>query len=66
MQITSVVCSVRQGSRLSLSHLTQFSSRLASLPLEASFHSEILSFVSVLLTAGDMAMSAGPGRAFVI
>jgi U3 small nucleolar RNA-associated protein 20 len=48
------------------SHLTQLSSRLASLPLDASFHSEILTFTSSLLTAGDMAMSAGPGRAFVI
>ncbi|KAJ8586542.1 hypothetical protein M405DRAFT_843813 [Rhizopogon salebrosus TDB-379] len=36
------------------------------LPLDASFHSEILSFTSSLLTVGDMAMSAGPGRAFVI
>jgi hypothetical protein len=80
MQITSVVCSVHQGSRISCmsslfrcvalsnepSHLTQLSSRLASLSLDASFHSEILSFTSSLLTAGDMAMSAGPGRAFVI
>jgi hypothetical protein len=48
------------------SHLTQLSSRLASLSLDASFHSEILSFTSSLLTAGDMAMFAGPGRAFVI
>ncbi|KAJ8583828.1 hypothetical protein M405DRAFT_493001 [Rhizopogon salebrosus TDB-379] len=57
---------LRQGSRLSSSHLTQLSSRLASLQLEASFHSEVLSFASIFLTAGDMAMSAGPGRAFVI
>ncbi|KAJ8588221.1 hypothetical protein M405DRAFT_874409 [Rhizopogon salebrosus TDB-379] len=66
MRITSVVCSVHQGSRLSSSHLTQLSSRLASLSLDASFHSVILSFTSSLLTAGDMAMSAGPGHAFVI
>ncbi|KAJ8593563.1 hypothetical protein M405DRAFT_810716 [Rhizopogon salebrosus TDB-379] len=37
-------------------------SRLASLPLDASFHSEILNFASSLLNAGDMAMSAGPGH----
>ncbi|OAX32581.1 hypothetical protein K503DRAFT_870071, partial [Rhizopogon vinicolor AM-OR11-026] len=65
MQITSVVCAVRQGSRLSSSHLTQLSSRLASLPLDVSLHSELLGFASSLLTAGDMAMSAGPGRVFV-
>ena len=83
MHITSVVCAVRQGSRLSCmslsflciaptiehcalaSHLTQLSSRLASLPLDAYLHSELLIFTSSLLTAGDMTMSVGPGRAFV-
>jgi hypothetical protein len=47
-------------------YLTQLSSRLTSLPIDASFHSEILSFAPALLTAGDMAMSAGPGRVFDI
>ena len=37
-----------------------------SLLLGASFHSEILSFASSFLIAGDMAMSSRPGRAFVI
>ncbi|KAG1774596.1 hypothetical protein EV702DRAFT_1123142 [Suillus placidus] len=64
MQITSVICAVRQGSRLSSNHLTQLASRLASLSLDAPLHSEILNFVSSLLTAGDMSMSTGPGRAF--
>ncbi|KAG1818154.1 armadillo-type protein [Suillus subaureus] len=83
MQITSVICAVRQGSRLSCmsslflslahplnfapvaNHLTQLASRLASLPLDVPLHSEILNFASSLLTAGDMSMSTGPGRAFV-
>ncbi|KAG1731833.1 armadillo-type protein [Suillus paluster] len=83
MQITSVVCAVRQGSRLSrlyflflrlvhslkfspvASHLTQLASRLGSLPFDALLHPEILSFASSLLAAGDMVMTAGPGRAFV-
>ncbi|KAG2115669.1 armadillo-type protein [Suillus cothurnatus] len=65
MQITSVVCAVRQGSRLSSNHLTQLASRLASLPLDVPLHPEILNFASSLLTAGDMSMSTGPGRAFV-
>ncbi|KAG1831616.1 armadillo-type protein [Suillus variegatus] len=65
MQITSVICAVRQGSRLSTNHLTQLASRLASLPLDVPLHSEILNFTSSLLTAGDMSMSTGPGRAFV-
>ncbi|KAG1788657.1 armadillo-type protein [Suillus plorans] len=65
MQITSVICAVHQGSRLSTNHLTQLASRLASLPLDVPLHSEILNFTSSLLTAGDMSMSTGPGRAFV-
>ncbi|KAG1762389.1 armadillo-type protein [Suillus occidentalis] len=65
MQITSVICAVRQGSRLSSNHLTQLASRLASLPLDVPLHPETLNFASSLLSAGDMAMSAGPGRAFV-
>lgn len=65
MQITSVICAVRQGSRLSTNHLTRLASRLASLPLDVPLHSEILNFTSSLLTAGDMSMSTGPGRAFV-
>ncbi|KAG1832880.1 armadillo-type protein [Suillus subalutaceus] len=65
MQITSVICAVRQGSRLSSNHLTQLASRLASLPLDVPLHSEILNFASSLLTAGDMSMSTGPGRVFV-
>ncbi|KAG2102831.1 armadillo-type protein [Suillus discolor] len=65
MQITSVICAVRQGSRLSTNHLTQLASRLASLPLDVPLHSETLNFTSSLLTAGDMTMSTGPGRAFV-
>ncbi|KAG1882502.1 armadillo-type protein [Suillus subluteus] len=65
MQITSVICAVRQGSRLSSNHLTQLASRLASLPLDVPLHSEILNFASSLLTAGDMSISTGPGRAFV-
>ncbi|KAG2158692.1 armadillo-type protein [Suillus bovinus] len=65
MQITSVICAVRQGSRLSANHLTQLASTLASLPLDVPLHSGILNFTSSLLTAGDMSMSTGPGRAFV-
>ncbi|KAG2749045.1 hypothetical protein P692DRAFT_201805432 [Suillus brevipes Sb2] len=65
MQITSVICAVRQGSRLSSNHLTQLASRLASLPLDVPLHSETLNFASSLLSAGDMAMSTGLGRAFV-
>ncbi|KAG2752966.1 hypothetical protein P692DRAFT_201706512, partial [Suillus brevipes Sb2] len=65
MQITSVICAVRQGSRLSSNHLTQLASRLASLPLDVPLHSETLNFASSLLSAGDMAISTGPGRAFV-
>jgi U3 small nucleolar RNA-associated protein 20 len=38
---------------------------LASLPLDMHLHPEILNFASSLLTAGDMSMSTGPGRAFV-
>jgi U3 small nucleolar RNA-associated protein 20 len=48
------------------SHLKQLTSKLASLPLDASLHSEILILISSLLIAGDMAMSTGPGRVFVI
>ncbi|KAG0701153.1 armadillo-type protein [Suillus ampliporus] len=65
MQITAVVCAVRQGSRLSPSHLSQLASKLELLPFDVPLHPEILSFASSLLTAGDMAMSAGPGRVFV-
>ncbi|KAG1892884.1 uncharacterized protein F5891DRAFT_1209517 [Suillus fuscotomentosus] len=36
MQIASVICAVRQGSRLSTNHLIQLASRLASLPLDAT------------------------------
>ncbi|KAG1734522.1 armadillo-type protein [Suillus lakei] len=51
MQITSVICAL--------------ASTLPSLPFDAPLHSDILNFASSLLTAGDMSMSAGPGRVFV-
>ncbi|KZT64878.1 hypothetical protein DAEQUDRAFT_769307 [Daedalea quercina L-15889] len=62
LEVASVVCSVRQGSRLSSKQLSTLLSHFPSLPLTALLHVAVLKFAISTLTAGDMALWTGPGR----
>ncbi|KAH7929562.1 hypothetical protein BV22DRAFT_1191955 [Leucogyrophana mollusca] len=66
LQIASVVCAVRQGSRMSPAQLTRLASELPSLPLVPALQCALLGFSTSLLTAGDMSLSTGPGRIFLL
>lgn len=63
LEVASVACSIRQGSRMSPKHLSTMLSRFPSLPLTPPLHPAILKSSLSVLTAGDMALWAGPGRA---
>ncbi|PFH47399.1 hypothetical protein AMATHDRAFT_67804 [Amanita thiersii Skay4041] len=70
LEVITVPCSVRQGSRLSHAHLTQLFSSLSSLPLtcnnqELCLHSTLLEFCSSLFIASDMALWLNQGRDFI-
>ncbi|EKM53531.1 uncharacterized protein PHACADRAFT_99272, partial [Phanerochaete carnosa HHB-10118-sp] len=62
LEVITVPCSVRQGSRMSAKHLTTLLSQFESLPLSDLLHEALLKFVAACLTAGDMALWMGPGR----
>ncbi|KAH7909651.1 armadillo-type protein [Hygrophoropsis aurantiaca] len=66
VQITSVICAVRQGSRMSPNQLTRLASGLSGLHPAPALHGTFLEFSTSLLTAGDMSLSTGPGRAFLL
>ncbi|KIJ63496.1 hypothetical protein HYDPIDRAFT_133895 [Hydnomerulius pinastri MD-312] len=64
--LTALVCGVRQGSRLSSSHLSQLASALPSISIHPSIEAALLTFSASVLTAGDMSIATGPGRTFIL
>ncbi|EGO26080.1 hypothetical protein SERLADRAFT_367707 [Serpula lacrymans var. lacrymans S7.9] len=48
------------------SHLSQLASELATLPLSHTIHPPLLTFATSILLAGDMSLSTGTGRAFLL
>ncbi|GJE97349.1 DRIM domain-containing protein [Phanerochaete sordida] len=62
LEIVTVPCSVRQGSRMSAKHLATLLSHFETLPLSDALHAALLKFAAACLTAGDMALWMGPGR----
>ncbi|KAI0782968.1 armadillo-type protein [Abortiporus biennis] len=62
LELLTVPCSVRQGSRLTAKHLSTLVSKIPSLPLSDEVHDSLLKFSLATLMAGDMALWMGPGR----
>ncbi|KAI0937862.1 hypothetical protein AcW1_003904 [Taiwanofungus camphoratus] len=65
IEIVTISCSVRQGSRMTHQHLSTLLSQFSSFPLTDTLHSALLKFAAAGLTAGDMALWMGPGRKVV-
>ncbi|KIP04980.1 hypothetical protein PHLGIDRAFT_25296 [Phlebiopsis gigantea 11061_1 CR5-6] len=65
LEVVTVPCSVRQGSRMSAKHLATLLSHFQSLPFADRLHEALLKFSAACLTAGDMALWMGPGRKVV-
>ncbi|PPR05452.1 hypothetical protein CVT24_008221 [Panaeolus cyanescens] len=65
MDIMSVVCAVRQGSRLTSAQVTKLFSQLNSLPVAKELHAAMLLFCTSLLIAGEMSLWLGPGLKFL-
>ncbi|OCH91059.1 hypothetical protein OBBRIDRAFT_887230 [Obba rivulosa] len=62
LEVVSIACSVRQGSRLTPQHLYAILTPFPTLPLTDELHDALLKFSVSALTAGDMALWMGPGR----
>ncbi|KAA1470494.1 hypothetical protein DENSPDRAFT_774855 [Dentipellis sp. KUC8613] len=65
IDITSVICYVRHGSRLTPQHLSTIASRFPQLPIVPELRDALLTFATSILVAGDMALWLGPGRKLV-
>ncbi|CCM06042.1 uncharacterized protein FIBRA_08288 [Fibroporia radiculosa] len=62
LEITTVMCAVRQGSRLTAQHLTTMLSHFVEIPFTDEFQPSLLKFLAAALTAGDMGLWMGLGR----
>lgn len=62
LEVLTVPCSVRGGSRISAKHLSAILSQLLLVPLTDRLHEAYLKLSASCLTAGDMALWMGPGR----
>ncbi|KAJ8454750.1 hypothetical protein ONZ51_g12850 [Trametes cubensis] len=62
LDVVSVVCSVRQGSRMSHKQLSALLAEYATLPLTEKTHASLLRFATSTLTAGEMALWMAHGR----
>ncbi|PIL29525.1 hypothetical protein GSI_08333 [Ganoderma sinense ZZ0214-1] len=56
LEVVTVVCSVRQGSRMSHKQLGALLSGYLTIPVKDSLHASLLKFATSVLTAGDMAL----------
>ncbi|KAG7447295.1 uncharacterized protein BT62DRAFT_948312 [Guyanagaster necrorhizus] len=65
IEILSVSCSVRQGSRHTEKHLSQLLTAANSIPITEAVRPSLLKLSAAVLTAGDMALSMGLGRRFL-
>ncbi|KAK0189706.1 hypothetical protein F5146DRAFT_1052188 [Armillaria mellea] len=65
LEILSVSCSVRQGSRHTEKHLSQLLTAANSVPITEEARLSLLKLSAAVLTAGDMALSMGLGRRFL-
>ncbi|KAI0316098.1 armadillo-type protein [Amylostereum chailletii] len=63
--IIAVICSVRQGSRLSAKQLATVATQFPSLPLTPSLHNDLLYHATSVLVAGDMSLWMAAGRKIV-
>ncbi|KAG9319004.1 hypothetical protein JVU11DRAFT_1124 [Chiua virens] len=64
LELISVVCGVRQGSRLMSSHLSQLASALPNIRICPPIKTALLHFSASILTAGDMSMATNVGYLF--
>ncbi|KAI9063947.1 hypothetical protein FKP32DRAFT_1603293 [Trametes sanguinea] len=62
LDVVSVVCSVRQGSRMTHKQLSALLSEYPALPLTDKLHPSLLRFATSALTAGEMALWTAHGR----
>ncbi|KAI0705265.1 armadillo-type protein [Cerioporus squamosus] len=62
LEVVSVVCSVRQGSRMSHKQLGTLLAEYATIPMTDSLHPALFKFATSALTAGDMALWMAHGR----
>ncbi|KAL6304961.1 armadillo-type protein [Sparassis latifolia] len=65
LELVTVACSVRQGSRMMSEHLSILLRQFESLPLSDLLHSALLKFAATSLTAGDMSLWMRHGRKVV-
>ncbi|KAI0832589.1 hypothetical protein BC628DRAFT_1347439 [Trametes gibbosa] len=62
LDIVSVVCSIRQGSRMTHKQLSTLLAEYAQIPLQDDMHPSLLKFATSALTAGDMGVWTAHGR----
>ncbi|KAI0359462.1 hypothetical protein OH77DRAFT_1472682 [Trametes cingulata] len=62
LDVVSVVCSVRQGSRVTHKQLSSLLTEYPALPLTDNLHASLLRFATSALTAGEMALWMAHGR----
>ncbi|KAI0333223.1 hypothetical protein GY45DRAFT_1319830 [Cubamyces sp. BRFM 1775] len=62
LDVVSVVCSVRQGSRMTHKQLSALLTEYATLPLTDKTHASLLRFATSTLTAGEMVLWMAHGR----
>ncbi|KZT18582.1 hypothetical protein NEOLEDRAFT_1246369 [Neolentinus lepideus HHB14362 ss-1] len=65
LEIMAVVCSVRQGSRLTQKHISTVLSHISSIPVTESLEESLLKLTISTLISGDLSLSLGPGRKVV-
>ncbi|EPQ55347.1 hypothetical protein GLOTRDRAFT_42472 [Gloeophyllum trabeum ATCC 11539] len=65
LEVLAVVCSVRQGSRLSQKQISIILSHVAAIPLTESLQASLLKLTVAALIAGELSLSLGPGRKVV-
>ncbi|KAI0628424.1 armadillo-type protein [Trametes polyzona] len=62
LEVASVVCSVRQGSRMTHKQLSALLAEYPAVPLSDALHASLLKFATSVLTAGEMPLWAAHGR----
>lgn len=62
LEVLTVPCSVRNGSRISQKHHAVILAKLQLIPLSTDLHASHLKISTACLMAGDMALWMGPGR----
>ncbi|KAF8131840.1 armadillo-type protein [Boletus edulis] len=65
LQLISIVCSVRQGSRLSPPQLSQLASVLLNIQISPPIETAFFNFSLAVLTAGDMSVATSTGRLLI-